>query len=133
MTFCVEDAFHLRFRVEHEDAIDPKQFYKNGLSAYKIFSCQDLTIPSKGVAVCDVGICVDFPGFHIGFLCDGGLGLFNIHVLAGFIKSDKFLHRLSVPLVNLNLEEFNISKGEKIADLFVVRHKALKTLQCGCV
>ena len=105
--------------------IELPKYQRDGDAAMDIRSAVDVTIPHLGgikrsrLAV-KSGLCFELPDGYVGLVWDRSGMAFKhgIHTLAGVLDSN-YRGELLVVLQNLAFEDFEIHKGDRIAQLLI--------------
>ncbi|KAI6240574.1 Deoxyuridine 5'-triphosphate nucleotidohydrolase [Aphelenchoides fujianensis] len=111
----------LRFARIHPDAKAP--VYSSAHAAgMDLHSCEDAVVPARGRAMVDVGLKVEIPTGHYGRVAPRS-GLAVKHGLdtgAGVIDED-YRGPVHVLLFNTSEQDYEVKKGDRIAQLIVER------------
>ena len=109
----------IRIKKIHEEAIVPN-FAHSGDAGMDLYSVEDLILkPGERVAV-STGISAEFPEGYVALVWDkSGMALKSgIKTMAGVIDSG-YRGEYKIVLTNLSPENFEIKKGQKIAQLLL--------------
>ena len=101
-----------------DGAVKPS-YAKFGDAGMDISSLQDTFIPAGGYAIVRTGVSVEIPTGHYGALV-GRSGMASKGIIAHFGTIDSgFRGSLGVILFNMNATQFDIKKGDRIAQLII--------------
>lgn len=97
----------------------PNYAYQND-AAMDLRSREDLTIPSMERVIVKSGVKMAIPKGYVGLIWDrsGMAAKHSIHTLAGVIDSG-YRGEIGVVLFNLGKEDFEIKKGDRIAQILI--------------
>ena len=124
----VHDSYpcNIKFLKTHQDAVLPivnnNEPY-TGDSGYDLTAVDDITIPKAGSAIVSVGLTLAnlTPGYWMRIEPRSGLGFkHNIQPHLGVIDNG-YRGDLAVKLYNFGDAEYNVNKGDRIAQLVVYR------------
>lgn len=91
-----------------------------GDAGYDLYALQVYDVAPQQRALVETGLHLEIPAGFVGLVKDrSSIASAGIHALAGVIDS-AYRGELKVLLVNLSLENYHISAGQKIAQLLVV-------------
>ena len=116
----------IRFKKTHPDALLPASNNSDitfGDSGYDLTSVESAVIPANGSAVVPVGLTLAFvePGFWFRIEPRSGLGFkHSIQPHLGVIDNE-YRGDLGVKLYNFNDVDYNVKKGDRLAQLVVYR------------
>lgn len=106
----------------------PKKAYKDD-AGIDLFSDSKYTIKSSERVIIKTGIKIAIPEGFAGLIWDkGGVAKDGIHTIAGVIDSG-FRGELAVILVNLSDKIYNISSGQKVAQLLIQKIESLEIIE----
>ncbi|TXH08236.1 MAG: dUTP diphosphatase [Candidatus Moraniibacteriota bacterium] len=105
----------------HPDAIVPS-FAHPGDAGMDLFSVEDLVIAPGARASVPTGIAIALPDGYVSLVWDksGPSHKFGVKTLGGVLDSG-YRGEYLIGLVNLGQEDFEIKKGQKIAQLLIQR------------
>lgn len=112
----------IRFVKTHPDAVLPKRNHDDpgtGDSGYDVSAVEDTVIPARGSAVVPVGLTLGYlePGFWIRIESRSGLAFkHNIVAFNGIIDC-QYRSDLGVKLLNHSDIDYQVNKGDRIAQL----------------
>jgi dUTP pyrophosphatase len=119
---------HMKLKVKriHQDAQLPKQMSK-GAAGYDICSIEEVIIKPGETAFIASGIAIEIPEGYWGLLAPRGSLAMKKHIVMphsfGVIDSD-YRGEYMTPLRNLGSEAVTIEKGERIAQLIILKHES---------
>lgn len=102
-----------------DNAIMPKYAHE-GDAGVDLHSTEDYTLKPGEQILASTGICMAISPGHVGLIWDrSGLAAKNsMHVLAGVVDSG-YRGEVKVVLKNLSNEEFQVTKGMRIAQMLI--------------
>jgi dUTP pyrophosphatase len=114
----------IAFKQCHEDAKLPEQNHSDqwtGDSGYDIYSCEGGVVPANGSAVIPTGISVGFvtPGYWFKIEARSGLSFKHGVLPHPGIIDNQYRGDTGVKLYNHSNEDYEVEKGDKIAQLVV--------------
>jgi dUTP pyrophosphatase len=112
----------MRIKLLSEHAIKPTKGSVHA-AGYDLYSTEDVSIPSCVHHLIKTNISIEIPeGFYGRIAPRSGLAYKNgIDVLAGVIDSD-YRGDIGVILMNHGDEPFQVSKGDRIAQIIIEKH-----------
>lgn len=95
-------------------------FHYEGDAAFDLHSAEDKLLQPMEKAILKAGIKIAIPKHHVGLIWDrsGLAAKHSLHCLAGVIDSG-YRGEISVILINLGKERFQIEKGMRIAQMLI--------------
>lgn len=95
-------------------------FGREGDAGMDLYSSQDAVLGPGQRISCKTGIAIKIPEGYVGLIWDKGgpSHKFGIKTLGGVYDSN-YTGECLIGLVNMSQEDFNIKKGQKIAQLLV--------------
>ena len=124
------EAHSIRVKLVHPDATLPRKM-SEGSAGYDLYAAEPVTVPAArstsdggaeiGRALVPIGIVLELPGNTVGRIASrSGLSTrSNIETGAGWIDSD-YRGELFVELKNLSARPFNVSPGDRVAQLVIL-------------
>ena len=124
------DTHNVRVKLVHADATLPRKM-SEGSAGYDLYAAEPMTVPAArstpdggaeiGRALVPIGIVLELPANTVGRIASrSGLSTrSNIETGAGWIDSD-YRGELFVELKNLSAEPFEISPGDRVAQLVIL-------------
>lgn len=115
----------IKFKKTNPDAILPKRNHSNmngtGDTGYDVYSVEDKVIPARGSAVVDVGLEFAYiePHYWIRIESRSGLGFKRGICSFNGIVDNQYRGNAGVKLLNTTDEDYEIKKGERIAQFVV--------------
>lgn len=94
-----------------------------GSAGFDLRAAESSTVPTGGIVSISTGTSLSIPDGHVGLVCSrSGLALKGVFVLnsPGVIDSD-YRGELRVILANVGARDHAVVKGDRIAQLLVVR------------
>eukprot|EP00048_Salpingoeca_helianthica_P017544 m.237789 g.237789 ORF g.237789 m.237789 type:complete len:147 (-) comp21382_c0_seq1:169-609(-) len=109
----------LRVKKLSEHAIEPKRASLQA-AGYDLFSAADMVVPAQGKAIVPTDIAIAVPDGYYGRVAPrSGLAVKHfIDVGAGVIDAD-YRGNVGVVLFNFNKIDFEVKKGDRIAQLLL--------------
>ena len=109
----------IKIKKNHPDAIIPS-YQSINAAALDLYSLDNITLIPKQKHIFNTKIKMEIPEGYFGSIRDrSGLAAnHGIHVLGGVVDSD-YRGEVGVILINLGDKEYNISKGERIAQMVI--------------
>ncbi len=119
-TYDINDEDRIKFKVEYNYLKPHKKYHSDG--GWDLRSKIDLTIKPREIVSVPTGVQCSIPSGYVGFVKPrSGLAVkYGIDTLAGVIDSD-YRGEIKVVLINHGKKEFKITKGDRIAQLVVVK------------
>ena len=110
----------MTFFKTHEDAQLPQKHHDDD-AGWDLFSVEDKTIPPKGRSVVDVGLKLSYlePGYWIRVSSRSGLSFKNGILAHPGVIDNGYRGSLGVLLYNHDDVEYNIKKGDRVAQIVV--------------
>ncbi len=107
-------------------------FAKEGDAGMDLYSAQNFVLRPGQRIFCKTGLAIKIPDGYAGLVWDkSGLShKFGIKTLGGVFDSN-YTGEYLVGLVNLGQEDFEIKKGQKIAQLLIQKIEAPKIEEAG--
>jgi dUTP pyrophosphatase len=97
-----------------------------GDAGMDIYSVEDLILPPKHRAKIKTGISIELPKGYVSLVWDkSGVGSKGIKVLGGVLDSG-YRGEYIIMLVNLSSENFEIKKGQKVAQILIQKVESPK-------
>lgn len=111
----------LRVKKLHPDAVIPTRTSPHSVG-YDLYSMEDITVPSMDRRIVSTGVCATLPPGVYGRIAPrSGMTLkYGIQTGAGVIDPD-YTGELVVVLFNFGSEEFEVKKGNRIAQMILER------------
>jgi len=111
----------LRVKKLHPDAVIPTRTSPHSVG-YDLYSMEDIKIPSMDRRIVSTGVCATLPPGVYGRIAPrSGMTLkYGIQTGAGVVDPD-FTGELVVVLFNFGSEDFEIKKGNRIAQMILER------------
>lgn len=111
----------LRVKKLHPDAVIPTRTSPHSVG-YDLYSMEDITVPSMDRRIVSTGVCATLPPGVYGRIAPrSGMTLkYGIQTGAGVVDPD-FTGELVVVLFNFGSEDFEIKKGNRIAQMILER------------
>ena len=112
-------GYRVGYPIEIVDGAPSGNIIGTGDTGYDLFSVVDIDIPAKGSAIVDTGIEVAYisPGYWFAIAPRSGLGFkHGIQPHPGIIDNG-YQGNLGVKLYNFSDADYNIKKGDRIAQL----------------
>lgn len=112
----------LKIKKLHIDAIIPTRANLTD-AGLDLYSLNDLVILKNSRAMIETGIAIEIPSGHYGRVAPrSGLALnHGIDVFAGVVDSS-YRGQINVILYNSDTSDFQVSKGDRIAQLIIETH-----------
>lgn len=113
----------IKIKKINPEAILP-QAMRTGDAAVDLYCVADLALKAGQRANVATGIALAIPTGYFGSVRDrGGLAAkHGLHTLAGVVDSN-YRGELIVVLINLGSEDYQIKKGDRIAQLIIQKHE----------
>ena len=103
----------------HPDAIIPK-YIREGDAAFDLYSKETIIIPPNERRLISTGIMMAIPSGHVGLIWDrSGLAAKNGIKTMGGVIDHTYRGEVKVILHNLSLENFQVEKGLRIAQMLI--------------
>ena len=103
----------------HPDAIIPK-YIREGDAAFDLYSMETIIIPPNERRLISTGIMMAIPSGHVGLIWDrSGLAAKNGIKTMGGVIDHTYRGEVKVILHNLSLENFQVEKGLRIAQMLI--------------
>jgi len=103
----------------HPDAIIPK-YIREGDAAFDLYSNETIIIPPNERRLISTGIMMAIPSGHVGLIWDrSGLAAKNGIKTMGGVIDHTYRGEVKVILHNLSLENFQVEKGLRIAQMLI--------------
>lgn len=101
-----------------------------GDAALDLHADESIIIPAKGRSPINTGIMVEIPQGYWGSFRDRGGLAFNhgLTVLAGVLDSN-YRGELKVVLFNTSDNDYQVSAGDRIAQMIVMRHETAELIE----
>lgn len=111
----------LRVKKLHPDAVIPTRTSPHSVG-YDLYSMEDITVPSMDRRIVSTGVCATLPPGVYGRIAPrSGMTLkYGIQTGAGVVDPD-YTGELVVVLFNFGSEDFEIKKGNRIAQMILER------------
>ena len=111
----------LRVEKLHPDAVIPTRTSPHSVG-YDLYSMEDITVPSMDRRIVSTGVCATLPPGVYGRIAPrSGMTLkYGIQTGAGVVDPD-FTGELVVVLFNFGSEDFEIKRGNRIAQMILER------------
>tara|TARA_B100000287_G_scaffold88039_2_gene80581 strand:- start:7872 stop:8294 length:423 start_codon:yes stop_codon:yes gene_type:complete len=111
----------LRVKKLHPDAVIPTRTSPHSVG-YDLYSMEDITVPSMDRRIVSTGVCATLPPGVYGRIAPrSGMTLkYGIQTGAGVVDPD-FTGELVVVLFNFGSEDFEIKRGNRIAQMILER------------
>ena len=111
----------LRVKKLHPDAVIPTRTSPHSFG-YDLYSMEDITVPSMDRRIVSTGVCATLPPGVYGRIAPrSGMTLkYGIQTGAGVVDPD-FTGELVVVLFNFGSEDFEIKRGNRIAQMILER------------
>lgn len=108
----------IKIRKLHPDAVIPK-YACEGDAGMDLYSIENLTLKSKHRVKIKTGISIELPLGYVSLIWDkSGIASQGIKTMGGVLDSG-YRGEYIVVLVNLSSVDFEIKKGQKIAQLLI--------------
>jgi dUTP pyrophosphatase len=99
-----------------------------GAAGYDMVSCEDTILPAMGRKLISTGVIVSIPeGFFGKIEARSSMAVKGIDVGAGVIDSD-YRGEIKILLINSTNDEFEIKKGERVAQMILIPHSTEKMI-----
>ena len=111
----------LKFKLVNIYSVIPKKI-DPGSAGYDVYSVEDIVIKSGTRKLVNIGVAVEFPKYYyLRCAPRSGLSLnYSIDVGAGVIDSS-YRGEIKVLLINNGANDFEVNKGDRIAQLIMER------------
>lgn len=108
----------IKIKKLNSDAIIPKYAHE-GDAGMDLFSTQEFILKPKHRAIIGTGISIELPKGYVSLVWDkSGVASKGIKTMGGVIDSG-YRGEYKVVLINLSSENFEIKKGQKIAQVLI--------------
>lgn len=115
----------ISFVKTHPDAQLPKRNNDvpdgTGDTGYDVYAVEDALIPAQSTGIVEVGLEIAYiqPGYWIRI--ESRSGLFFKHKITSFfgVIDNGYTGRLGISLINNGLQDYQVKKGDRIAQLVV--------------
>lgn len=129
MTATFEELMNrpeIKFIKAHEDALLPQRNnkeYLTGDSGYDVYSVEDKIIPANSSTTVNIGLEIAYiqPGYWIRVESRSGLFFKNKIETFNGIVDNSFRGKLSIAVLNFSKFDYQILKGDRIAQLVVYK------------
>lgn len=120
--------FEVKIKKVHPDAVLPK-FAHDGDAGMDLYSVENLILKPQHRAKIKTGIAMELPNdFVILILDKSGVSLKGIKTLGGVIDPI-YRGEMHVTLINLSSKNFEIKKGQKIAQILIQKIERPKLVE----
>lgn len=93
-----------------------------GAAGYDMVSCEDVVLPPMGRKLIGTGVIAGIPSGYFGKIeARSSMAVKGIDVGAGVIDSD-YRGEIKILLINSTNDDFDIKKGERIAQMIIMPH-----------
>jgi len=125
----------IRFQKLFDDVQVPHRFHEHD-AAFDVYAYEDRTIQSMQWELCKTGLLVELPdGYVAQVLSRSGMaskhGVFVLN--APGLVDPNFRGELGVTLMNVSQSTYEIKKGDRIAQLLVVRYAEANSMEVKVV
>jgi dUTP pyrophosphatase len=108
----------IKIKKINPDAVIPKYAHV-GDAGMDLFSVEDLILKPKHRAIVKTGLSIEFPKEYVALMWDkSGIAKEGITTLAG-VGDSGYRGEYKIVLINLSSENYEIKKGQKIAQLLI--------------
>ncbi len=115
----------IKIKKLNPDAIIPKYAHEND-AGMDLFSIQEFILKPKHRAIIGTGISMELPKNYVALVWDkSGIASKGIKTMGGVIDSG-YRGEYKVILINLSSENFEIKKGQKIAQVLIQKIESPK-------
>ena len=113
----------------YKDAQLP-QMIREGDAAMDFYAYKDYLIKAGERAVVETGVAIAIPRGYWGNVRDrsGLAGKHSVHTMAGVMDSN-YRGEVQIVMINLSQEEYQIKKGDRIAQMIVSRHEDIEVAE----
>jgi dUTP pyrophosphatase len=103
------------------------QMMRTGDAAMDFYSYKDYELRPGQRVIVETGVAIAIPDGYWGNIRDrGGLaGKHGLHTLAGVMDSN-YRGEVQVVMMNLSQEDYNIKKGDRIAQMIIAKHEIVE-------
>lgn len=113
-----EKKVKIKIKKLHPRAIIPKYAHE-GDAGMDLFSVEDLILKPKHRALVKTGLSIELPKGYVSLIWDkSGIALKGIKTMGGVIEHT-YRGEYKIIVVNLSSENYEIKKGQKIAQLLI--------------
>ncbi|MBT3691140.1 dUTP diphosphatase [Candidatus Woesearchaeota archaeon] len=109
----------VKFKKLHEDAISPK-YAKEGDAGLDLHSIEEFTLKPNETRLTKTGLAIQLPRGYVSLIWpkSGLASKHSIHIMGGVIDAD-YRGEYGVIIKNLGHEDFQVTKGMRIAQLLI--------------
>jgi dUTP pyrophosphatase len=108
----------LRIQLTNDNARVPKRM-SPGSAGYDLFTCEDVTIPARGIGKLPTGVAIGIPPDTYARIAPrSGLAVRGLDVGAGVVDSD-YTAPISVIMYNHTDTAYSFKSGDRIAQLIL--------------
>jgi dUTP pyrophosphatase len=114
----LDNKVKIKIKKLHPDVIIPKYAHE-GDAGMDLFSVEDLILKPKHRALVKTGLSIELPKGYVSLIWDkSGIALKGIKTMGGVIEHT-YRGEYKIIMVNLSSENYEIKKGQKIAQLLI--------------
>jgi len=119
----------IKIKKSHPEAIVPRHA-KDGDAGMDLCSVENYSLSPSEKALVKTGLHFEIPKGYFGSIRDrSGLAVkYGIHALAGVIDSG-YRGEIIIALVNLGKENYEIKKGERVAQIIIQPHENCNVIE----
>jgi len=113
------EKMKLKIKKLNKDAVIPNYAHP-GDAGLDLYSLEDYTLAPSEQRTFFIGFALEFPFGYVALVKDkGGVAKAGVHTLGG-VYDTGYRGEYNVTLINLSKDDYNIKKGNKIAQLVIL-------------
>jgi dUTP pyrophosphatase len=126
----LDNKVKIKIKKLNSDAIIPKYSHA-GDAGMDLFSVEDLILKPKHRALVKTGLSIELPKGYVSLIWDkSGIALKGIKTMGGVIEHT-YRGEYKIVLINLSSKNYEIKKGEKIAQMLIQKIETAEVEEVG--